>query len=119
MPENISNMLRENYKKVAIMKYEFYGIDIINKNEISWNLAFTPKLIIIEVTNGSYTKSIRHYPDLDAYYPNPNISFNFGSTPAPTFEVLEMTKDKFRWRAERNSIDSYGTYYIKSIIAIE
>ena len=119
IPDNINKMLRDNYKKVAIMKYESHGIDIINKNEINWNLSFTPKLIVIEVINGGYTESIRHYPDLDAYYPTTNIIFNFGSAPAPTFEVLEMTKDKFRWRAERNSVDSYGTYYIKSIIAIE
>ena len=121
MPDNITKMLRDNYKKVAIMKYasyQSYGVDMINKNEINWNLAFTPKLIIIEGVDGTLTKSIRHYPDLDASYPYPYIPFNFGSNPAPRFEVLEITKNRFRWRAEKNSIDS-SNYYIKSIIAIE
>lgn len=115
MPDNITKMLKDNYKKIAIVNP---NIDLpkdgngVRNFRIPINLQFTPSLVYIECSmpETEYETRYAFGSDIGRYYSGYDVSGG---------KIIKITKDYVDIELRVNLYNKQGDYKIFRLVAIE
>ena len=120
MPGNITKMLKENYKKIAILKYE-NDLLMDRNGSLNLNLTFNPSILIITVAQNKKSLGDNRTSIKDIIIPNilQNNEFAIWWQSNYTYEGMAyFSKESLNW-SQISATMNTKVGYIRQIIAIE